>query len=310
MKKNISIVTNCFNEEANVTALYQAVKSIMEKQDKYNYEHIFIDNNSYDKTLAILKEIAGNDKNIKIISNSRNFGQIRSGVYGILQATGDAVIHIVADFQDPPDMIETFLESWDNGYKVVVGVKKSSEESPIIGSIRKFYYFLIGKISDTKLIKNFTGFGLYDKSFINIIRELDDPYPYFRGLISEIGFEPKKIEYVQPKRKKGKSNHTFYTLYDFAILGITSHSKIPLRLIIFSGFFISFLCFLIGLGYLIYKLIYWDRFDVGIAPVVIGIFFFASIQLFFMGILGEYIGFIHTQLLKRPMVVEKERINF
>ena len=308
--KLISVVTNCYNEEQNVKNLYQSVKEIVQSINGYSYEHIFIDNSSQDKTVNILREIAKSDKNVKVIINTRNFGQIRSATYGYFQASGDAIIHIVADFQDPPEMIRDFIYKWEKGYKVVIGVKKKSEDSFIISLIRSFYYYLVNRLSDTELIKHFTGFGLYDKEVIDIIRELDDPYPYFRGLISELGFETAKIKYNQPRRKKGYSKHNFYSLYDMAILGITSHSKVPLRLATFSGFIISFFSLLVGLGYFIYKLIFWNRFDVGIAPLVIGIFFFAAVQLFFIGIIGEYIGSIHTQVLKRPLVIEKERINF
>ena len=308
--KFISVVTNCYNEEQNVKDLYRSVKKIIQSIEGYSYEHIFIDNSSQDKTVNILREIAKSDKNVKVIINTRNFGQIRSANYAIMQASGDVVVHMVADFQDPPEMIRDFIDKWEEGYKVVIGVKKKNEDSFIISLIRSFYYYLVNRLSDTELIKHFTGFGLYDKEVIDIIRGLDDPYPYFRGLISELGFETAKIKYNQPPRKKGHSKHNFYSLYDMAILGITSHSKVPLRLATFSGFIISFFSLLVGLGYFIYKLIFWNRFDVGIAPLVIGIFFFAAVQLFFIGIIGEYIGSIHTQVLKRPLVIEKERINF
>ena len=307
--KLISIVTNCYNEELNVKYMYQNVKKIFQNLKIYNYEHIFIDNSSNDGTVNILREIAGNDKNVRVILNTRNFGQIRSATYGLFQASGDAVIHIVSDFQDPPEMIKDFIDKWEEGYKVVIGVKSKSKESFLFSALRTFYYNLINRLSDTELIKHFTGFGLYDKKVIDIIRKLDDPYPYFRGLISEIGFEIAKIEYEQPPRGKGHSKHNFYSLYDIAILGITSHSKVPLRLATFTGFLVSFSSFIVGVFYLIYKLVFWDRFDVGIAPLVIGIFFFAAVQLFFIGMIGEYIGSIHTQVLKRPLVIEKERIN-
>jgi len=308
--KLISIVTPCYNEEGNVENLYKQVKEIFDGLEGYEYEHIFIDNVSKDNTLGILKEIAKKDKKVKIIINARNFGPLRSPHYGLLQATVDAVILMVADLQDPPDMIPQFLEKWEEGYKIVIGVKSRSKEFPVKYALRKLYYNVIGRLSEIELVKNFTGFGLYDRKVIEILKEIDDPYPYFRGLICEIGFERYEIEYIQPARKKGFTKLNFYALYDWAMLGITSHSKLPLRVATISGFILSVLNLLAGLAYLIYKLIYWDRFQAGIAPVVIGLFLFSSIQLFFIGILGEYIGVIHTQILKRPLVIEKERINF
>lgn len=308
--KLISIVTACYNEEENVEEIYRQIKDIFTSLKDYTYEHIFIDNASRDKTVAILKEIAAKDKNVKIIVNSRNFGHIRSIFYGLLQARGDSVINILADLQDPPSLIPKFIEKWEEGYKIVVGVKKESQESRMMFSVRKLYYNLINRLSEIELIKNFHGFGLYDRKVIDILRSLDDPYPHFRGLICEIGFEKARIEYVQHKRKKGISKNNFYTLYDTAMLGITNYSKIPLRVATILGFLMSVISLLVALGYLIYKIIFWQRFSVGMAPVVIGFFFFASVQLFFLGILGEYIGSIHTQVLKRPLVIEEERINF
>lgn len=306
----ISIVTPCYNEEENVTELYRQVKEIIENLGTYEYEHIFIDNASKDKTVSILKGIAAIDKNIKIIVNSRNFGHIRSPYHALLQANGDAVILLVADLQDPPSMIKDFIEKWEEGYKVVLGVKTQSHESPAMFAIRKMYYNFINRVSDIELTKNNTGFGLYDKQIIEILKEINDPYPYFRGLISDIGFESYKIEYVQPVRKRGITKNNFYTLYDIAMLGITNHSKIPLRLAAMLGFLMSALSLLVALGYLVAKLIYWDSFLLGTAPLIIGLFLFSSVQLFFIGIIGEYIGSIHTQVLKRPLVVERERINF
>jgi len=308
--KLISIVTPCFNEEENVEELYKQVREIFDNLSGYKYEHIFIDNASADNTVPILKRLAKDDKNIKIIVNARNFGHIRSPYYALLQASGEAVISIVADLQDPTEMIPSFIEKWEEGYKVVLGVKVSSGESFFMFNIRKMYYNFINRVSEIELTKNNTGFGLYDKRIIEILRQVDDPYPYFRGLISDIGFESFKIEYKQPARKRGITKNNFYTLYDIAMLGITNHSKLPLRLAAMSGFLLSALSLLIAMVYLIYKVLYWNSFSLGIAPVVIGIFFFSSVQLFFTGIIGEYIGSIHTQVLKRPLVIERERINF
>ena len=309
-KKLISIVTPCYNEETNVEEVYSQVRAIFQKLENYSYEHIFIDNASKDNTVKLLKEFASKDKNVKIIVNARNFGHIRSPFHGLLQAKGDAVILLVSDLQDPPQMIVDFIYKWEQGYKIAIGVKNQSEESFLMFQVRKFYYRIVNRLAETELIKNFTGFGLYDKEIINILREIDDPYPYFRGLICDIGFEKAKIEYVQPARKRGITGNNFYTLYDLAMLGITNHSKVPLRLATMLGMSASVLSFLSAIGYFIYKLIFWNSFSVGIAPLVIGLFFFSAVQLLFIGIIGEYIGSIHTQVMKRPLVVEKERVNF
>jgi glycosyltransferase involved in cell wall biosynthesis len=308
--KTISIVTPCYNEEGNVKEVYAQVKAVIEQLGNYTYEHIFIDNASKDNTLQLLKELASADPNVKIIANSRNFGHIRSPYHALLQASGDAVILLVADLQDPPNMIKDFVRKWEEGFKVVLGVKTESEESFLMFSVRKMYYNFINRVSEIELTKNNTGFGLYDKQIIQILRDIDDPYPYFRGLISDIGFPSYKIEYLQPQRKRGITKNNFYTLYDIAMLGITNHSKIPLRLAAMLGFAMSALSFMVAILYLLAKLIFWNYFTVGLAPLVIGLFFFSSVQLFFIGIIGEYIGSIHTQVLKRPLVVEKERINF
>jgi polyisoprenyl-phosphate glycosyltransferase len=308
--KLISVVTPCFNEEQNVEALYQQVKDVFDKLPEYNYEHIFIDNSSSDRTVEILKGISQNDYNVKIIVNVRNFGHIRSPFYGILQSKGDAVILIVSDLQDPPSMIYEFISKWEEGYKIVIGTKTKSKENKLMFLIRKMFYNTLSKISETDQIKNFTGFGLYDRQFIEILRNLEEPYPYFRGLIAELGFCRIEIPYTQPKREKGKTKNNFYTLYDIAMLGFVSYSKLPLRLASFIGFGVSLLSFIIALVYFVYKLLFWNNFSVGIAPLVIGIFFFGGVQLFFLGIIGEYVGAIFTQVKKRPLIIEKERINF
>ncbi len=308
--KLISIVTPCYNEELNVKELHQQVKNVFKELDGYRYEHIFIDNASKDNTVQILKEMASEDRNVKVIVNARNFGHIRSPYYALLQAEGDAVISLVADLQDPPSLIKDFIERWEDGYKIVLGVKSQSHESPLMFAIRKMYYNFINKVSEIELTKNNTGFGLYDQQVIEVLREIDDPYPYFRGLISDIGFDSYKIEYVQPVRKRGITKNNFYTLYDIAMLGITNHSKVPLRLAAILGFVMSGLSFFVAIIYFLAKLIFWNYFTVGMAPLIIGLFLFSSVQLFFIGIIGEYIGSIHTQVLKRPLVIEKERINF
>ena len=310
MNKMISIVTACFNEEENIEEVYRQVKTVINSLDDYDYEHIFIDNASADSTVSKLKRIAMVDKNVKIIVNTRNFGHIRSPFHALMEAKGDAVISIVADLQDPPEMIVEFLRKWEEGYKVVAGVKEKSEESFLFFSVRRFYYSLVNRLSDTELIKNFTGFGLYDRAVIDTLRRLGDPYPYFRGLIADLGYECAKIEYKQPLRKRGSTKNNFYTLYDMAMLGITNHSKVPLRIATFAGFLVSMFSLLAGLFYLVFKLLFWESVMFGIAPLVIGLFFFSAVQLMFIGIIGEYIGSIHTQVLRRPLVIEKERINF
>ncbi|NQT03086.1 MAG: glycosyltransferase family 2 protein [Planctomycetes bacterium] len=308
--KLISIVTPCYNEEENVRELYLRVKDVLGSLEGYTYEHIFIDNASKDRTVSILKEIAKENKNVKIIVNARNFGHIRSPYHGLLQAGGDAVIMLVADFQDPPSIIIDFIKKWEEGYKIVVGVKSKSEENRLMFATRRLYYSFIEKLSDVKQIKNFTGFGLYDRKIISVLKSLKEPYPYLRGLITEVGFDVAEIEFVQPKRKRGKTKNNFYTLYDMAMLGFVNHSKVPLRMATFLGFSVALVSLLVAIGYFLYKLIFWSRFQVGMGPVVIGVFFFAAVQLFFIGIIGEYIGAIYTQVKKRPLVIEKERINF
>ena len=310
MKKLISVMMPCYNEAENVEQAYREVRRIFEKLPQYDYEHIFIDNASTDQTVDILKRLAAEDRRLKIIVNTRNFGHIRSPYHGILQASGAAVICLASDLQEPPSLIPEFLEWWEQGFKMVRGVKSQSEESALMFAIRKMYYNFVNRVSDIKLLKNSTGFGLYDRCVIEELRKIDDPYPYFRGLVSDIGFPSHEIEYTQPTRKRGISKNNFYTLYDIAMLGITNHSKVPLRLATMLGFAMAIASFLIAMGYLVAKLIFWDQFSLGTAPLIIGLFFLGSVQLFFIGIIGEYIGAIYTQVQKRPLVVEKERINF
>jgi len=309
-KPLLSIVTPCFNEEDNLEELCRRVRATTETLVRYDYEHIIIDNDSSDRSPEILRRLAQADHHIKVIFNSRNFGNIRSPYHALLQARGDVVIAMVADLQDPPEMIPQFLEKWEAGFKVVVAVKNESEESIVFFTIRRCYYLLIGFLSEVPLVKNFTGFGLYDRQIVDIMRQIDDPYPYFRGLICDIGFKRAEITFRQPRRKRGITKNNFYTLYDTAMLGITNHSKVPLRLATFAGFFLASLSLLAALGYLVYKLLYWNSFQLGLAPLIIGMFFFGSVQLIFLGIVGEYVGAIHTQVMKRPLVVEKERLNF
>jgi glycosyltransferase involved in cell wall biosynthesis len=308
--KLISVVTHCYNEEGCVREVHERVREVFSQLTEYDHEHLFIDNASKDGTVAILREIAKADKRVRVILNTRNFGSIRSPCHAILQARGDAIISLVADLQDPPEVIKEFVRKWEEGYKVVVGVKNRSEESALMFALRRLYYRTLRRLSDVELVEQFTGFGLYDRRVIDILRSLGDPYPYFRGLIADTGFEIAKIEYVQPTRKRGVTKHSFYTLYDTAMAGLTSYTKVPLRLATMLGFASAALSLLVALFYLVYKLMFWNRFQLGLAPLVVGIFFFLSVQLFFLGIVGEYVGSIHTYVRHMPLVVEKERINF
>jgi glycosyltransferase involved in cell wall biosynthesis len=308
-EKLISIVTPCYNEEDNIEELCQRVAEVMAAQP-YDYEHICIDNCSTDGTVRKIKEIAVRDKRLKLIVNARNFGHIRSPHHGILQSSGEACVLIASDLQDPPEMIADFIEKWEQGYKTVLAVKPESEESSIIFFLRKTYYRFINRISEVPLVQNATGAGLFDRVVVDILRNIGDPYPYFRGLLCEIGFPIATVPFKQPKRQRGITKNNFYTLYDIAMLGITNHSKIPLRLMAMSGFLLSFLSLLVAVVFLMAKLIFWNSFQLGTAPMLIGIFFFGAIQAFFIGVLGEYIGSIHTQVRNMPLVVEMERVNF
>jgi polyisoprenyl-phosphate glycosyltransferase len=309
-KRLISIVTPCFNEEGNVDELYERVKQALAQKPEYDYEHIFIDNASTDATQEHLRRIAEDDRRVKVIMNTRNFGQTRSPYYALLQTRGDAVISLASDLQDPPELIPTFIEKWENGFKVVLGQKTESEESRVIYALRTMYYRLVRRLADVDLLEHVTGFGLYDREFIEQLRALNDPNPYTRGLISEFGYPVERIPYKQPARMRGVTKNNFYSLYDMAMLGFTSHSKVPLRLATMMGFAAAAFSLIVGLVYFVYKLLYWNEISVGIAPLVIGLFFFSSVQLFFLGIVGEYVGAIHTQVQRRPLVVVRETINF
>ena len=306
----ISIVTPCYNEAGNAREMYEAIRVIFAGQPQYRYEHIFIDNASKDGTPRILRELAAGDANVKVILNARNFGHVRSGYYALLQTSGAAVIALACDFQDPPELIPEFLKRWTAGSKVVLGVKESSDESGLFYAIRDRYYRTLARIADIELVRQSTGFGCFDKSVIEALRRIDDPYPYFRGLIAEIGHEPSLVPYRQPARQRGLSSQNFYTLYDLAFLGIVNHSKVPLRLATMTGFASAAISLLVALCYLIYKLLFWTQFTLGIAPILIGFFFLTSVQLFFIGIVGEYIGSIYTHVRHHPHVFEKDRINF
>ena len=306
----LSIVTPCYNEEENVDELYTQVKAAIADQTKYEFELIFIDNHSQDGTVAKLKKLAEKDPMVKIIVNTRNFGHIRSPYYGILQSRGAATIYLASDLQDPPELIPEFIRYWEEGYKLVMATKPVSKGVAWVHALRKAYYRFLDGISDISLVVDSTGFGLYDREVLDHLRQIDVPYPFLRGLICELGYEIKTIPFDQPRRLRGISKNNLYTLYDIAMLGIVSHSKVPIRIAAFAGFALGMISMLVAIVFLVFKLLFWESFPLGIAPVVIGLFFLFGIQLMFIGILGEYIGSIHAYLQRRPVVVEKERINF
>ena len=309
--KKISITIPCYNEEENVYPLHDALVEMFKKDlPKYNYELLYIDNCSSDKTRDLLKELCKQDKHVKAILNAKNFGQFNSPYYGMLQTTGDCTILMAADFQDPIEMIPKYVAEWENGYKIVIGRKTSSKENAIIYHLRSLYYKLIKKFSDVEQIEHFTGFGLYDKEFMDVLRNLDDPTPFLRGIVAELGYKRKEIQYEQPQRRAGKTHNNFMSLYDAAMLSFTSYTKVGLRLATFLGIGCGVISFIIGVFYLIAKLIWWNNFSAGIAPITIGMFFLGSVQLFFLGFLGEYIMSINQRVMNRPLVVEEERINF
>ena len=308
--KKISVLIPCYNEEENVIPIAEATIKQLEKLNQYDYEIVFIDNCSTDKTRELITKICDENNKIKAIFNYKNFGQFNSPYYGLQQTTGDCTILLCADFQDPVEMIPKFVKEWENGYKIVIGIKEKSKENKFIYFLRSCYYKIIKKLSSTEQIEHFTGFGLYDKDFINVLKKLEDTTPFLRGIVAELGFKRKEISYEQPKRKAGKTHNNFYTLYDAAMLSFTSYTKIGLRLATFLGMGIGVISFIVGIVYLILKLIYWDRFAAGMIPILIGIFFLGAIQLFFIGILGEYILAINTRVMKRPLVIEEKRINF
>jgi len=310
-RRKISIVTPCYNEEAGIAECYEQVRAVFEGAlPQYDYEHLFIDNCSEDRTVAILKEIARRDRRVKIIVNARNFGHYRSPHYAILQTTGDAVVGILADLQTPPELIPAFVQKWEAGYKMVVAVRRGLHEGIALRLARRLFYELIARMSHVEQIKHFMGFGLYDRSVVEILRGLHEPDPYFRGLVAEIGFDKALVEYDQPARKHGKSRNDFFVLFEYAMLGLTTYSKVPLRLMTFTGLIIAAISLLVGFGYLVAKLLFWNTFTTGIAPILIATFFFAAIQLLALGLVGEYIGLILQYVRRFPLVIEKERVNF
>jgi glycosyltransferase involved in cell wall biosynthesis len=308
--RTVTVLTPCYNEAENVRTLYERVRAVFLPLTDYSYEHVFIDNASTDETVAILREIAGADTRVKVIVNTRNFGHVRSPYHALLQCRGDAVIGMAADLQDPPELIPAFLAKWREGYKVVLGIKAKSEESAVMFAIRRVGYGVIDRLSEVKQVRNCTGFGLYDKAFVSVLRRLPDPYPYFRGIVAELGFRYATVPYTQPQRTRGLTKNNLYNLYDLGVQGIVNHSKIPLRLATILGFCSSVLSLIAASVYFVMKMLFWYDLPIGVAPVIIGLFCVASVQLFFLGVLGEYVGSIYTQVRNRPLVVEAERINF
>jgi glycosyltransferase involved in cell wall biosynthesis len=308
--RTVTILTPCYNEEENVRALYEKVKSVFAPLADYRHEHLFIDNASTDNTVAVLRELASRDRSVKVIVNTRNFGHIRSPIHALLQCRTDAVIILAADFQDPPDVIPQLLEKWRDGYKVVLAIKAAAEESAMMFAIRRVGYRIVDALSEVKQVRNNTGFGLYDKAFLSVLRTLPDPYPYFRGIVAELGFKYATVPYTQPSRRRGITKNNLYMLYDLGVQGIINHSKIPLRIAAMLGFVSSVISLGAALVYFVMKMLFWYDLPIGVAPVIIGLFCVASVQLFFLGVLGEYVGAIYTQVRNRPLVVEQERINF
>lgn len=310
-KKTISILIPCYNEQENVVPMSEALRTLFrEELAAYNYEIVFIDNDSTDNTRPLLRTICAGDRHIKAIFNAKNFGQFNSPYYGLMQTTGDCVILLCCDFQDPPELIPEMIHNWEQGYKIVVMQKTQSEENSLMYFLRSCYYKSIRKISDVEQIEHFTGFGLYDRSFVEVMRNLKDPTPFLRGIVAELGYKIIIVPYTQAQRRAGKTHNNFYTLYDAAMLSFTAYTKIGLRLATFLGFGVAMLSVVIALVYLVAKLVFWDRFSAGSAPILIGMFFLGAVILIFLGLMGEYILSINQRLMNRPLVVEEERINF
>lgn len=309
--KKISILIPCYNEKENVGPMSEAIVEMMTQNlSEYDYELVFIDNDSTDGTRDILRTICASNHKIKAIFNAKNFGQFNSPYYGVLQVTGDCVIQMCCDFQDPVELIPQYVREWENGYKIVIGIKTSSKENSVMRFLRTCYYKVIKKMSDVEQIEHFTGSGLYDRAFIEVLRKLDDPTPFMRGIVAELGFKRKEIPYEQPKRRAGKTHNNFYSLYDAAMLSITSYTKIGLRLATFAGVGVGIVSAILAVIYLVLKFMYWDRFPAGTAPILIGMLFLGAVQLFFIGFMGEYVLNINKRVMKRPLVVEEERLNF
>lgn len=308
--KKITFVSPTFNEVANIDELYRRVSAVWLLYPQYEFEYLIIDNASTDGTESKLRKIAQEDSRVKVILNTRNFGHIRSPYWGLIQAQGDAIIYLASDLQDPPEMTGQFIEDWELGWKLVLAVKPISQENKIMNLCRKAYYRALNSISEVPLANDTTGFGLYDKDILKIIQKIGDPYPYLRGLVCELGFPMKLVPFNQPRRERGISKNNLYSLLDIGALGVISHSMVPLRFATFIGSIVGVISFMTGIIYLIAKIIFWEKFAFGLAPVIIGIFLMFGLIFLFIGILGEYIGSIHRRIQNRPIVVESERINF
>jgi glycosyltransferase involved in cell wall biosynthesis len=310
-RKTVTIVTPCYNEELNVREVHRRMRAVMDGLPQYEYCHIFIDNASRDATVSVLREMAAEHPEVRVIVNARNFGHLRSPMHAFLEAEGDAVGFLFADLQDPPELFIEMLAKWEEGFPIVAAIKTTSDEAGLMYRIRTAYYNLVARLTDVKVLTHFTGFGLYDRSVVMLLKQkFHDPYPYFRGMIAELGLPHAEVVYNQGRRMRGITKNNFYTLYDLAMLGITNLSKVPLRLVTLAGFISAMFSFLLGLVYLIYKIVFWNSFSVGVAPLVLGLFFLGSVQLLCLGIIGEYVGSVHTFVQNRPLVIEKERINF
>ena len=310
-KKLISIVTGCCNEVENLPELYERILAVMAKFPAYDWELLVADNHSTDGTRELLRRMAAADKRVKVVLNARNFGHIRSPMNLFRQAYGNAVVTMCSDLQDPPELISEMIRKWEQGTKVVIAVRDRTECNFLMEGVRRLYYALLRKASpEAEVVSGFTGYGLYDRQFVDAFRLFRDPYPYFRGMIAEIGFERAEIPFVQPRRKRGKTKNNWLTLYDMAMTGFVNHSKLPLRLATITGFVVGALSLVAAMVYLVLKLCFWDTFQLGLAPLVIGMFFLSAVQLFFIGVIGEYLGAVWTQVKDRPLAVEEERINF
>lgn len=309
-RKKISIATVCYNEKDNIREYYRQCIEALSEFPQYDYEIIMADNCSTDGTRDIMREIAAQDPNFKCIFNANNFGVSRSGYNSLLHATGDAAITMGSDLQDPPALFGEFIRKWEAGYKVVCAIKNATQENRVMATVRQVYYRLLSSIAETPLLNDYDGFGLYDKQVVDALRRYQEPNPYFRGMICEVGFEQAKIYYTKLSRKHGISSYNLLSYFDYAMTGIVNHTRLPLRLAMFSGFVLAIISLLIACCYFALKLIYWDTFSLGLAPLVIGLFFFSAIQLLFVGILGEYMGAIWVQVKNKPLVIEDELINF
>ncbi len=309
--KKISVVIPCYNEEENVGPITEAVGKIFRRElPAYDYEILLIDNDSQDGTRSRIRELCRENRRIKAIFNAKNFGQFNSPYYAMLQSDGDATVLMAADFQDPPSMIPQYVRAWEEGYRIAVGIKTHSEEKPLMYWLRSQYYKWIRRLSEVDQIEHFTGFGLYDRSFIRVLRKLDDPTPFLRGIVAELGYRRKEIPYDQPRRRAGKTSNNFYKLYDAGMLSVTSYTKFGLRLATFVGMLTMMVSLIIALVYLVMKLLYWDRFQAGLVPLLVGMLFLGSVIIFFIGMMGEYILTINQRVMHRPLVVEEERLNF